>query len=110
MRSFAEILDCRSLDTEHRIVNVSFLELKRIKIELFKFFVFSSRIGLNSFMSSDSASSITNLKLSISCAIEDLIVVALAVFPPFFNFLFSFKSLLTFSFISSAGAFNSYWS
>ena len=30
MRSFAEILDCRSLDTEHRIVNVSFLELKRI--------------------------------------------------------------------------------
>ena len=37
MRSFAEILDCRSLDTEHRIVNVSFLELNRIKIELFKF-------------------------------------------------------------------------
>ena len=66
MRSFAEILDWRSFDTEQRIVNVSFLELKRINIELFAFFVFSSSSGLNSLISSDSAYSITNLKLSIS--------------------------------------------
>ena len=77
MRSFAEILDCRSFDTEQRIVNVSFLELRRIKIELFTFFVFSSSSGLNSLISSDSASSITNLKLSISCVLEDLIVATI---------------------------------
>ena len=110
MRSFAEILDCRSFDTEQRIVNVSFLELRRIKIELFALFIFSSSSGLNSLISSDSASSITNLKLSISCVLEDLIVAALAVLPPFFKLLFSFKSLLTLSSISSAGAFNSFWS
>ena len=40
--------------------------------------------------------------------IEDLIVAALAVLPPFFKLLFSFKSLLTLSSISSAGAFNSF--
>ena len=37
-------------------------------------------------------------------------MAALAVLPPFFKLLFSFKSLLTLSSISSAGAFNSFWS
>ena len=76
MRSFAEIFDWRSFDTEQRIVNVLFLELRRIQIELFTFFVFSSSSGLNSWISSDSASSITKLKLSISCVLEDLTVAA----------------------------------
>ena len=108
IRSFAEILDWRSFDTEQRIVNVSFLELRRIKIEFSAFFIFLSSSGLNSFISSDSASSITNLKLSISWVLEDLIVAVLKVLPPFLRPLFSVKSLLTFSSISSVGAFNSF--